>query len=140
MILEKALSQWGIQEIPGEEHNPEVLKYFEEIGHAYVKSDETAWCSAFMNWVAKKAGKERSGKLNARSWLKVGEEVDEPIAGDVVIFWRSSRDSWKGHVGIYVNETEEFINVLGGNQNNKVCIKAYPKERFLGYRRLRDVY
>lgn len=72
-LLQIALSQYGVAEIPGKNHNPEVLKYFTEIGHSWVKDDETSWCSAFMNWVAMKAGAERSGKLDARSWLAVGE-------------------------------------------------------------------
>jgi len=85
-----------------------------------------------------KAGLHRSKKLNARSWLNIGEEVKEPQAGDVVIFWRESKNSWKGHVAIYVNHSEnkKYINCLGGNQSNKVCIRAYKAEQLLGFRRL----
>lgn len=62
-----ALSQFGIKEISGKEDNPEVLKYFDDIGFDGDKlKDETAWCSAFANWCALKAGYEMSGKLNAR--------------------------------------------------------------------------
>lgn len=135
-IIEVALSQFGTREISGLEHNPVVVNYFKEIGHSWVKNDETAWCSAFTNWVALKAGANTSKKLNARSWLKVGKEVKEPQQGDIVVFWRESENSWKGHVAFYVNETENFINVIGGNQNNRVNISSYPKERLLGYRRI----
>jgi uncharacterized protein (TIGR02594 family) len=135
-IVEMALSQYGVKEIPGDRHNKDILKYFSYIGHDWVKDDETAWCSCFMNFVAKMCDKPMSNKLNARSWLLVGEEPTVPQQGDVVIFWRESPDSWKGHVGIYINEIGDDINVLGGNQNNSVCIKPYPKERLLGYRRL----
>jgi len=135
-VIDIALSQIGIKEIVGKAHNKEVLKYFSEIGHAWVKDDETAWCSAFVNWVCKKAGRSYSGKLNARSWLSVGTPIKEAELGDIVIFWRDSKTSWKGHVALFVRETPSWVYVLGGNQNNQVKIQAYPKSRLLGYRRV----
>lgn len=136
-LIKTALSQYGIKEIAGKEDNPEVLKYFDEIGYDGAKlKDETAWCSAFVNWCVKTANLPYSGKLTARSWLKVGKQVQEPELGDVVVFWRESPRSWKGHVGFFIRKTKNWIYVLGGNQNNQVKISAYPKKRFLQYRRL----
>lgn len=136
-IINIALDQVGIKEIPGTQDNPEVLKYFNEIGFDGAKlKDETAWCSAFANWVAKEANLQYSKKLNARSWLNVGTKVTTPEKGDVVVFWRESKTSWKGHVAFFIRETQNWIYVLGGNQNNQVKISAYPKNRLLGYRRL----
>lgn len=135
-ILDLALGEYGVTEIRGGSHNERVLQYFKEIGHSWVTTDETAWCSAFANWVAMKAGAERSGKLDARSWLKVGTEVSEPSPGDMVVFWRESRTSWKGHITFFIRETENHVYVLGGNQSNQVNIKAYPKHRVLSYRSL----
>lgn len=137
-ILYQAATQLGIKEIIGQEDNPEVLKYFDICGFDGKKlKDETAWCSAFMNWVAKTTESEWTGKLTARSWLNVGIEVQEPTTGDVVIFWRESPSSWKGHVGIFLREENGWIYTLGGNQGNAVSVKAYPKSRLLGYRSLR---
>lgn len=135
-LIKIALGEYGVTEIKGATHNERILEYFHSIGHKWVKTDETAWCSAFINWVALQAGKEMSGELNARSWLKVGTELKVPEVGDVVVFWRESRRSWKGHVGLFIRETETHVYVLGGNQNNQVNIKAYPKYRVLSYRRL----
>lgn len=136
-LIKTALSQYGIKEIAGKEDNPEVLKYFDEIGYDGAKlKDETAWCSAFVNWCAKTVNLPYSGKLTARSWLKVGKQVQEPELGDVVVFWRESPRSWKGHVGFFIRKTKNWIYVLGGNQNNQVKVSAYPKKRFLQYRRL----
>ncbi len=137
-LLDFSMREYGVEETKGGLHNPTILKYFQESGNEWVHDDETAWCSAFMNAMAIRAGLEYSGKLNARSWLDVGQEVESPMPGDVIIFWRSSPDSWKGHVGIYINHDEDgnHINVLGGNQSNKVCISGYDKGRLLGYRRL----
>lgn len=137
-IIEIACSQIGIKEDPGPaEHNPEILKYFQEIGLPWVRDDETAWCSAFANWVAMKAGVERSGKLNARSWLNVGENIEKPMLGDIVVSWRVNPQDWRGHVGFYMNHDDKFVYILGGNQNNQVCVKAYDINKLLCYRRLK---
>jgi uncharacterized protein (TIGR02594 family) len=136
-IINIALSQFGIKEIVGKSDNPEVLKYFTDIGFdGATLKDETAWCSAFANWVAKEAGFEYSGKLNARSWLKIGEQVETPEIGDIVVFWRGRKDSWMGHVAFYIRSDQKYIYVLGGNQSNQVNIARYPKGRLLQYRRL----
>lgn len=136
-IYDIASKEYGVKEIVGKQHNSEVLKYFSEIGHAWVKNDEMAWCSAFVNWCAKEAKLEFSGALNARSWLDIGEEVKTPELGDIVVLWRERRYGWKGHVGIYVNTIGNYIYLLGGNQNNQVKTQAYPKSRVLSYRRLK---
>ncbi len=134
--IDIAFSEYGIKEFSGQKDNPEVLKYFDEIGFDGSQlKDETAWCSAFLNYCRKKSGYSYSGKLNARSWLDIGQKVDEPQMGDIVIFWRQSPDSWKGHVGFYITERHGWTYVLGGNQNNQVKISAYPSSRILGYRR-----
>lgn len=133
---ELALSQYGVKEIPGEKDNPVIVNYFNEIGQKWVKDDETAWCSAFVNYCCKKTGYPMSGELNARSWLEVGKEASTPKLGDIVVFWRTNRDSWKGHVGFYIGENDYYIFVLGGNQDNMVCVAEYPKYRLLQYRRL----
>lgn len=134
-VIDIALDEIGVKEIVGKSHNPTVLNYFAEIGHDWVKDDETAWCSAFANYVHHKAGIEKSGKLNARSWLNVGVKTNTPEKGDIVVFWRESPNSWKGHVAFFIRETKHWIYVLGGNQNNEVKISAYRKNRLLEYRR-----
>lgn len=140
-LLNIALCEYGVEETIGGQHNPRILEYFKVAGHEWVKEDELAWCSAFMNFVAINACCEATNKLNARSWLDVGVEVNNPISGDVVILWRKGRNSAYGHVGLYINHHEDgqHINILGGNQNNKVQISQYDKGRVIGYRRLREL-
>lgn len=134
-IIDIALGQVGIKEIAGPVDNPEVLKYFNDTGFdGAALKDETAWCSAFMNWVAQKAGAQCSGRLDAQSWLKVGKETTNPEKGDIAIFWRESPESWKGHVAIYIRQDAHNIYVLGGNQKNEVCIMPYSKARLKGFR------
>lgn len=137
--LKIALGEFGVSEKVGKEHDERVLQYFHDIGHKWVLTDETAWCSAFVNWCAKMAGYQHSGKLNARSWLEVGLRAEKPQLGDVVVLWRVARNDWRGHVGFYIRETKTHIYILGGNQGNKVSISAYPKNRLLDYRRLSKI-
>ena len=65
-----------------------------------------------------------------------GVKVNQPNPGDLVIFWRDSPNSWKGHVGIFLGFDEETKTVitLGGNQDDRVKIKKYPINQVLGYR------
>ncbi len=136
-LIEKAFKEYGVKEIEGKQDHPQIVRYFNELGYNGERlKDETAWCSAYANWVAKTAGYEHLAQLNARSWLETGTKVEIPKLGDVVILWRENPESWKGHVGFFVKQTKKYIYVLGGNQRNSVCIKAYDKNRLLEYRRL----
>lgn len=120
-----------------EGHNPKVVQYFADVGHGWVQDDETAWCAAFVGAMLKRAGMPHTGKLNARSYLDWGNEVDlhEAREGDIVVFWRGSPDDWRGHVGFFVRQDGDHIYVLGGNQLNAVNVLAYPASRLLGVRR-----
>lgn len=140
-LIEIATTEVGVQEIAGADHNERIIQYAHDIGHTWIDDDETPWCSVFMNWVAMKAGAERSGKANARSWLNVGLAVEHPEPGDVVVFWRGSRLSHQGHVGIFqgYSQDQSRVYVLGGNQGNQVSTTAYLVQQVLGFRRLRPV-
>ncbi|WP_367328285.1 TIGR02594 family protein [Lentimicrobium sp.] len=123
------LSQYiGLKEIPGEEDNPVIVEWFHDIGFTWINDDETPYCSCTVNYVAKQLKIERSGALDARSWLKVGQKTTSPIPGDIVVFWRESPSSWKGHVGIFLGFSADgrHVWVLGGNQGNEVGIRSYP--------------
>lgn len=113
--------------------NPQVEKYLKTCkGNA--SDDSVPWCSAFVNWCAKQASAQRSNSLSARSWLKVGKPVKTPKFGDVVVFWRGSKDDKvTGHVAFFISYNPNgTINVIGGNQGNAVNINAYPPSKLLG--------
>ena len=126
----------------GAKHTERVLQYFAEIGHKWVNDDETPWCAAFANWVCLKAMVEDTKKLNARSFLDIGTPVELKDAepGDVVIFWRGSKTSAQGHVAFYVDQDATRVCVVGGNQDNSVCLGMYGKDRILGIRRLKSKF
>jgi uncharacterized protein (TIGR02594 family) len=139
-LLKIAFNELGTEEITGSEHNPEVLKYAKETGIKGVTTDEIPWCSTFVNWVAWKAGLQHSKKANARSWLNVGVKTTSPEPGDIVVFWRESRQSWKGHVGIFLGFSlnNKRVYCLGGNQGNRVSVSAYRANTVLSFQRLNN--
>lgn len=132
----------GTKEIPGKRHNNIIVRWLRACA-SWVNNDETAWCSAFVNHCARATGYELTGKLNARSWLNVGKAVSREMAkpGDVVVLWRVSPRSWKGHVAFlhHFNEKTGKVYLLGGNQNNMVNVSGYPASRILSIRRLRTL-
>lgn len=132
--LDIALKEYGVEEIVGSKHNPRVLEYFKVVGHEWVKDDETAWCAAFVGFCLEKCDIPSTKKLNARSYLDWGEETKKPQIGDIVVFWRISKESVYGHVGFYMGENKTNVYVLSGNQNNQVSISEYSKQRLLSYR------
>lgn len=131
---EWALTQVGVKEIAGWRSNPQIDKYLKVVG---LSDDRTAWCAAFVNWCLAQSGIQGTGKANARSFLKLGKSVNAPMRGDIVVFWREHKNSWKGHVGFFHKfDSNGDVVCLGGNQNNKVCYKTYPEERVLSFRRI----
>ena len=142
-ITLRGLDYFGTTEKKGAEHNPKIVRMWKSLkkGFHYIKDDETAWCSAFANAITEDCGYEASDLPNAVSWLDVGTPIDKPVKGCVVVLWRKSKNSGYGHVGFYVNDTEDgkYHNLLGGNQKDKVGIDPYPKSRVLGYRLLKRI-
>jgi len=132
-LAEKDLGTWEWKD----GHNPKVVQYFHDVGHAWVKDDETAWCAAFVGAILKRAGMPHTGKLNARSYLHWGDpiSIDQAQLGDIVVFWRGTPSGWQGHVGFYEDHDDNEVMVLGGNQSDQVNVKTYPRDRLLGVQR-----
>lgn len=127
-----ARSKLGEHELAGDADNPFIVACLAAVGLPH-QHDETAWCSAFANWAMRSVGMTATGRANARSWLQWGEPLPKPIIGAVCVFSRPP-DPSHGHVGFYAGETEDSVLVLGGNEDNRVEIKPYPKARLIGYR------
>lgn len=137
-LIRIALTQYGVHEKIEHDNHPQITKYFAELGYDISALEkETPWCSAFANWVAKTAGYEYSGKPEARSWLTMGESTKNPTWGDIAVLWEDSPESSKGYVGFFVKETKRYVYLLGGDQRNRVCIKAYLKNKVIDFRKLK---
>lgn len=139
-LVQIATGEIGVQEITGPQHNERILQYAREVGFgSWYTSDETPWCSLFLNWVAYRGGYERSNNGMASSWSTLGEAVTDPQPGDVVLLTSGPGSTRVTHVGLFVsfNDDRTRINVLGGNQSNTVNIAGFRTTQLVGYRRLR---
>lgn len=124
-----AFGELGVKEVAGKKHDARVLGY-----HAATKlkstRDEVPWCSAFVCACLERTGVESTKSAKAKSFLTWGRAIQEPEIGCIAVFNRKGG----GHVGFFLSENDSQVYVLGGNQGNQVCVRAYPKKELLGYR------
>lgn len=144
---EWAKKEWSlnIKELPGpDKNNPRIVWY-----HSFTTlrgtNDEIAWCSAFMCAAATMGG----GYLSPRSAAAISWEthkgllevaLEDAQEGDILIFKRKDAQNPKArHVTFfkqkYVENGKLFIECLGGNQGNKICVAKYRSEELVAVRR-----
>ena len=139
LLLDIALSQFGVTEAPGAADNPVIMSMARDCGFRDYLHDDISWCSLFANWVALKAGYQRSWSLMARSWLKVGLETSTFAEADIVVLWRGEPAGLLGHVGFPIAQRNGLIYILGGNQGDQVSIEGFDPARVLGFRQLSPI-
>jgi uncharacterized protein (TIGR02594 family) len=121
----------GTTEILGTRHNPEIMDWSKSLDIHY-PGDEIPWCGLFVAHCVGATIPEEllpSNPLGARRWERFGE-ASEPRYGAIMVFWRDSPGSGKGHVGFYTGEDTDAYRILGGNQKNTVSVAWISKERF----------
>ena len=138
--FEIARSYIGTKEGVGAADNPKIMAMYASVGQSQVEHDSVAWCAAFVGHCLETAGLRSTRKLTARSYLDwgVGIELTAARAGDIVVFSRGT-SGWQGHVGFFVAQTGQMIEVLGGNQGDAVNIRRMPAAKLLGVRRTGSV-
>ena len=120
----------GIHELAGAQLNHPLIAWWLSLcGYPTTVTDETPWCSAFVNGIHWELRLPRSKSAAARSWLKVGipvMPVDARI-GDVVVLRRGTNPAL-GHVGFLAGRRvgSDIVSVLGGNQGDGVSIRDFP--------------
>jgi uncharacterized protein (TIGR02594 family) len=133
--LEEARRQLGTAEAPGPASNPEILQWASDLGIRY-SGDDIPWCGLFVaHCIGSTLPDERlpNNPLGARSWERFGAAC-EPTLGAVMVFWRESPASGKGHVGFYNGEDQHAFHILGGNQSDQVSVARVGKDRVVGAR------
>jgi uncharacterized protein (TIGR02594 family) len=129
--------QKGVKELPDPAENPRIVEYLRTTTLVSATSDETDWCSAFVNWCFEQCGVKGTGSLAAKSWLGFGDGIAVPRRGCVVVFDRPP-EPVNGHVAFYIGEVPGnhggSIAVLGGNQGDAITIATYPRKRLRGFR------
>lgn len=129
---EEAIRLIGTREIAGPRSNEVILEMAEDLDIDY-KDDDIPWCGLFVgHCVGSSLGDEPlpANVLGARQWQRFGMEC-EPQMGAILVFWRGSKNGWKGHVGFYHGEDSTHYHVLGGNQSNTVNVTRIPRKRLL---------
>ncbi len=133
--LKIAKSYFGLKEYPGAQTNPTIAGWLARLKAAW-RDDETPWCGTFVAECFTEVGiPPVTGWAGARNWMNFGVRLAAPCPGAVVVFWRESPKSGKGHVGFVVGKDRSGnLMVLGGNQGDAVSIKPFGYDRILGYR------
>lgn len=132
-----ALAEKGVREVAGPDAHPRIVEYLSScsLDQELRESDETPWCSAFVNWCVEKSGHAGTNSAAARSWLYWGHELVRPRRGAVCVLRRDAAGRKDGgHVGFFVETRGEELVLFGGNQENQVGYGQYALDRLLGWR------
>jgi uncharacterized protein (TIGR02594 family) len=135
--FEEAKNLMGTKEILGRASNPVILDWAKTLDIDYA-GDDVPWCGLFVaHCIGSTLPHEMlpGNPLGARQWEKFGDRTSPPL-GAIMVFWRESPASGKGHVGFYVgqDENETAYQIVGGNQSNMVCLTWLAKDRLRGAR------
>jgi uncharacterized protein (TIGR02594 family) len=130
----------GVREVAGPGDNPRVVEYHAATSGKFV-DDEVPWCSSFVNWCMEQSSIGKTGSARARSWLAWGKRINPPPVGAIAILQRGVGPQpgpevikAPGHVGFYVGDASpEEILLLGGNQDNEVNVRVYPRAAVLAF-------
>jgi uncharacterized protein (TIGR02594 family) len=113
----------GFHEAPG---NTGIGKYI-DLAHCGAEGDP--WCAIFANAALEASGVPGTRSASSQSFRTHPAfiQIQTPVVGCIVVFWRISKSSGQGHVGFYVGEDATHVSTLGGNENDAVQIEALPK-------------
>lgn len=126
--MEEIKSKRGLHET---RHKSSLIRWLTSDGATLGDPAKNPWCGdAVQTAIALTLPDEPlpTNPYLALNWTKFGFAV-RPQMGCVLVFWRGSPDSWKGHVGFYAGETDTHYLVLGGNQANQIRYSLIAKNR-----------
>jgi uncharacterized protein (TIGR02594 family) len=130
--IDIATAEIGIKEnsLPGE-HENRIVEYHQTTT-LKATTDETPWCSSFVNWVVKQAGGTGTNSAAAKSWMDWGKASEPPDMGCIVVIkkktpgFSSATGSSSGwHVGFYISKSATHVRILGGNQGDQVKYSSF---------------
>jgi uncharacterized protein (TIGR02594 family) len=128
--FEEATHLVGTKEVLGPKDNPVIMDWADDLDIHYT-GDDVPWCGLFVAHCIGSTLQQEvlpSNPLGARQWERFADATT-PRLGAVMVFWRESLASGKGHVGFYVGEDDSAYQILGGNQTDKVCLTWVAKNR-----------
>jgi uncharacterized protein (TIGR02594 family) len=99
--------------------NPVIVTFFQATS-TEPEGDVTSWCAAFVNWCFLRADHgPATHSASSGSFRSFGTVTGNPSAGDLVVFRRTNVEKaalGQGHVGFFVKDLGDKVQVLGGNQ------------------------
>lgn len=132
--LTLARAEIGTLETPGEGDNPKVLAYAKDAGvSGVVNHDSVPWCAAFVGAMLQRSGIQPTGKANARSYDDWGVKLLGPVKGCVVVLNRPP-NPWQGHVAFCAGSEDHLLQLIGGNQGDKVSLASFNRNRVSSFR------
>ncbi len=129
--FEEAKHLMGTKEVLGDKDNPVIMDWAKNLDIHYA-GDDVPWCGLFVAHCVGATLQQEvlpGNPLGARRWENFGTATD-PRFGAIMVFWRESLASGKGHVGFYAGEDDDAYQILGGNQSDQVCLMWLSKDRF----------
>ena len=134
-----AMGEIGQREFSGSKHNRRIIDYHSATS-LHATTDETPWCSSYINWCLRQTGISGTNSASVNKWLKWGTPCASE-AGAITIIHnpvtaRKNKHVSGNHVGFLIQETSSHYWLLGGNQSDQVKISSYPKSKWSlkGYR------
>jgi uncharacterized protein (TIGR02594 family) len=117
--------------------NPVIVTFFQAT-KTVPMGDETSWCAAFVNWCFLRATqKVATDSASSGSFRSFGSVTLQPKMGDIVVLQRSAPKTevagQQGHVGFFVADHGDEVEVLGGNQivgherSHMICSRLFAK-------------
>lgn len=123
--LQIAHKQIGVKEAAGVADNPRIVEYFGATTFGE-HPDSVPWCGAFVSFCLREADVIDKGSARAADWLQFGDELSKPRLGCIAVLKPQAAGS-SGHVGFWVGEEGGRIQLLAGNQHDRVDITSYPE-------------
>jgi uncharacterized protein (TIGR02594 family) len=120
-----------VAELPGTASNPRIEDYHATTGGG-AAPDSVAWCSSFVNFCVAQAGGQGTRSKAARSWMTWGRDAGAFEPGCIVVLSRGAAP--KGHVGFFAGFDGDRIQLLGGNQGDRISIASFDRSRVIARR------
>jgi hypothetical protein len=123
----------GVAEIAGpEDHNDEILRWWDIIGLSGINDDEKPNCAAFTLAMLKLGGisidamplKDRGAAIAFEAF---GAPCDLREGAIVVTGRHDPRNPRARHVGFLLSWTADSVTLLNANVGNKVCVSEFPR-------------
>lgn len=137
--LVEAQRDLGMRELVAGALNPAVAAMFHHTDYPRdLVNKKTPWCAAAVCAWLERAGVRSPRTARAANFARYGSEValEHAQPGDIVVFGKVDPDAGgSGHVALFWQRRGELVDVIGGNQRDRVCIAPRPVMRIVAIRR-----